>query len=249
MNDDLSLLRRYADCGCENAFRSLVERHLSLVHHAALRQLAGDSHRARDASQVVFTEFAHKAPALVGRPVVLAGWLYTATRHACARIRRAEHRRRLREIKAVDASSASNPEATDAAADWTLLQPVIDEALHALSAPDREAVLLRFFEDRAYAEIGAHLALSEDAARRRVARALEKLRDRLDRLGVASTASALSLALGAQAGLAPPAGLAAGVTSVALANLAVTGGIASGLALILSTTSKATLADLRSLLI
>jgi RNA polymerase sigma factor (sigma-70 family) len=237
MNDDLTLLRRYAETGSQSAFRALVERHLGLVHHAALRQLGGDAHRARDVAQCVFADLARKAPTLARRPVVLTGWLHTATRHACARIRRAEHRRRRRETEAarmnpVDDHSGPAPSTPDrASADWEKLRPVIDEALHALSERDRDAVLLRFFEGRAYAEIGARLALSEDAARRRVDRGLDQLRAVLARRGVASTASALGLALGAQAGLAPPAGLAAAVSAAALAQVTAGGaGLAAGAA-------------------
>lgn len=101
-------------------------------------------------------------------------------------------------------------------ADWERLKPFVDEALHSLGERDREAVLLRFFEGRPFAEVGAKLAVSEDAARVRVDRALDKLRATLARHGVTSTAAALSVALTAQAGAAVPAGLAATVTSGAL---------------------------------
>lgn len=247
MNDDHTLLRRHAESGDEAAFRALIERHLGLVYHAALRQLGGDAHRARDAVQTVFTDLSRKAPSLSRRPVVLAGWLHTATRHSCARIRRAEHRRQVRENEAARMNSEPfAPSAQglpdSASVDWDRLRPVIDEALHALSERDREAVLLRFFEGRAYAEIGARLALSDDAARRRVERALEKLRAVLARRGVESASAALGLTLGAQAGLAPPAGLAAHIGTAALAGLAASGGMATSGGILLGATSKTIIA-------
>ena len=70
---------------------------------------------------------------------------------------------------------------TAAATDWERVRPVLDDAMRDLAAADREAVLLRFFEQRPFAEIGAALNVTDDAARMRVDRALEKLRALLAR--------------------------------------------------------------------
>ena len=213
MNDDAELLRQYADHRSEPAFAELVRRHLGLVYHAALRQTGGDVHRAQDVAQDVFTGLARKARTLAQRPT-LAGWLHTSTRYAALQAVRTERRRQNREQEIYAMTDALHTDT--AAADWDRLKPFVDEALHALNERDREAVLLRFFEGRPFAEVGAKLAVSEDAARVRVDRALEKLRTTLARHGVTSTAAALSVALGAQAGAAVPAGLAATVTNGAL---------------------------------
>jgi RNA polymerase sigma factor (sigma-70 family) len=218
MTDDTELLRRYADERSEEAFAELVRRHLGLVYHAALRQCGGDAHRAEDVAQTVFTDLARKARSL-GRHPGLAGWLYTGTRHAAAQAVRTEVRRQARESEAqVNAELAADP-----TADWEQLRPVIDDVLQALGEADREAVLLRFFEERPFAEIGARLAVSEDAARMRVDRALEKMRGRLARRGLTSTTAALALALATQAGAAVPAGLAASISGAALTAAAVGG--------------------------
>ncbi len=218
MTDDAELLRRYADEKSEQAFAELVRRHLGLVYHAALRQCGGDAHRAQDVAQAVFTDVARKARSLARRPA-LAGWLHTSTRYAAAQAVRGEVRRQRREQEAHamnEILAKANGEDA-AAAEWERMRPVIDEALHGLSERDREAVLARFFEGRAFAEIGARLRMSEDAARMRVERALDKLRGELGRRGVNSTAAALALALGGHAVVAAPAGLAATVTGAALA--------------------------------
>ncbi len=207
--DDSELLRLYATERSEKAFAELVRRHLGLVYHAALRQCGGDSHRAEDVAQTVFTDLARKAKDLSARPV-LAGWLYTSARYAAAQAVRTEVRRQTREAEAV---VMNEPET---AVDWEQLRPVIDEALDALGEPDREAVLLRFFEGRPFAEIGRQFTVSEDAARMRVDRALEKMRGVLARHGVTSTAAALGAALAGQAVAAVPAGLAASITGAAL---------------------------------
>lgn len=224
MTDDSELLRCYAEDRDDGAFAELVRRHLSLVYHAALRQCGGDTHRAEDVAQTVFTDLARKAEKLARRPV-LAGWLHTSTRYAAAQAVRTEVRRQAREQEAYamndvlsrsDATHTTDPSGSE----WERVRPVIDEALHALGERDREAVLLRFFEGRAFAEIGAKLAVSEDAARMRVERALEKLRDTLGRRGVTSTALALGGALATQAGAAVPAELAATLPGAALAGVA-----------------------------
>jgi RNA polymerase sigma factor (sigma-70 family) len=236
MNDDFVLLQRFAETRAEDAFAELVRRHLGFVYQASRRRLGGDAHRAEEAALAVFADLARKAPSLMGRPVVLAAWLHKAAMHATARILRAEQRRRRWET--LFASTPMDDDAQNDAVDMARLRPVLDSALDELAERDRSAVLLRFFEQRAYAEIGERLALSEDAARRRVARALEKLRRGLARRGLASTASALGTALVAEAGVGAsamlPAGLAAKVGAGAVAkagSVAASGGALAGMSL------------------
>ncbi|MCX6955317.1 MAG: sigma-70 family RNA polymerase sigma factor [Verrucomicrobia bacterium] len=223
MTDDPTLLRRYAAERAEDAFAEFVRRHLPLVYSAALRRLGGDAHRAEDVAQVVFCAVARDAHRL-SRHTKLTGWLYTATRYAVVDAIRAESRRRVREEEAHFLQEVSTDPA--ATADWSRLRPVLDAAMDELSDDDREAVLLRFFEGRPFAEIGLALGLSEDTARKRVERALEKLRGQLGRRQIASTAAALAALLAAETVAAAPAGLAASVTGAALAG----GGAASAAA-------------------
>ena len=221
MHDDAELLRRYVDDRSEAAFAELVHRHLTLVYYAALRRTGGDAHRAEDIAQAVFTALARQAGSLREHPA-LTGWLYTTTRRVAAKAARTEHRRQTRE-QAAHLMSELAPDPA-AGADWERLRPVLDAALDELSDGDREAVLWRCWEGRAYAEIGAALRVSEDAARRRVDRALDRLRDALAKRGLTSTAAALATALAGQATLAAPVGLAASITSGALAGASATGG-------------------------
>jgi RNA polymerase sigma factor (sigma-70 family) len=213
MIEDAELLRRFAEDHSEAAFGELVQRHLRLVYFAALRQVGGDAHRANDVAQSVFTDLARKARGLT-RHGSLTGWLYTSTHYAAAKAVRAEQRRQAREQEAHRMQDIISP--SEPSADWDRLRPVLDDVMLQLNDRDREAVLLRYFEDRPFAEVGARLRLSEDAARMRVERALDKLRRLLAQRGVASTSAALGLALTSQAGLAAPAGLAGAVTVVAL---------------------------------
>jgi RNA polymerase sigma factor (sigma-70 family) len=231
MNSDADLLQLFAQTRSQEAFAELVHRYLGLVYAAALRQLAGDTHRAKDVSQMVFTDLALKAPRLVQHPA-LAAWLYRSTRYAVAGVVRAENRRKNRE-KEADAMREIH-EAQEPAVEWDRVGPVIDEVICALSEREREVICLRFFSGRSFSEIGAHYLITADAARFRVDRALAKMREHLGRRGVNSTAVALALALETQACAGAPAGMAAAIAGVA-AGAVGSGGISP---LQLMTTSK-----------
>jgi len=211
MTPDGELLRRYTETNSEHAFAELVERHLNLVYSAALRQVNGDAHLAQDVAQTVFADLAHKAASLARRPV-LTGWLYTSAHFAAAKAVRTERRRHTREEEA----RLMNPLLCDPAPDldWEKLRPVLDAAMLELNETDREAVLLRYFDNRPHAEIAGRLGLSENAARMRVDRALEKLRTLLVRRG-ATTTAALSGVISANAVQVAPAGLAITISTTA----------------------------------
>jgi RNA polymerase sigma factor (sigma-70 family) len=220
MMNDSELLQSYADAGSEAAFTELVVRYVDLVHSAAIRQVGGDAHLAEDVTQSVFLDLARKASSLSRRPA-LVGWLYTSTRFAAAKAVRTERRRHDREQQAYSMQELID---SSPGADWDRLRPALDDAMHELSEADRVALLLRYFEGRQLAEVGAKLGLKEDAARMRVGRALDKLRGILARRGVTTTVAALATTLGTQAIQAAPAGLAAAVSSTALVGAAASAG-------------------------
>jgi RNA polymerase sigma factor (sigma-70 family) len=227
MDDDAQLLRRYAREGAEEAFAELVRRHLGLVYGSALRRVNGNAALAEEVAQEVFASVAHEAAMLekkVAEGVTLAGWIYVMTKHAAANVVRAEGRRVRREQEAfvmseLESGGAGGMTAAGAgdAEVWGQVRPELEAVMDELGEKDREAVLLRFFEGRAFGEIGAALRVSEDAARVRVNRALEKMRALLARRGVTSTAAALGGLLAGNAAVAAPAGMAASVTASAVA--------------------------------
>jgi RNA polymerase sigma factor (sigma-70 family) len=215
---DATLLRAFAEERSEAAFAELVRRYVDLVYAAARRQLNGDSHQTEEATQAVFAVLARRAGSLV-RHQTIVGWLHTTTRWVVLRMRRTERRRREREREAYlmqEILSDSSP-----AEEWERLPPIVDETLSQLQERDREAVLLRYFGGLSFAEVGARLELSENAARMRVDRALEKLRLRLARRGIGSSSAALGLVLANEAASAVPSGLAASVAASAMMNAAV----------------------------
>jgi len=227
--DDAECLRRYVEAGSELAFAELVRRNLDLVYSAALRQVRGDPHRAQEVAQNVFILLARNARALRRHPYLTA-WLYTATRQVAANLWRSEQRRRIREHQAFTMQASSDsPEP-----DWTQVSAVLDSAMGALSEEDQTVVLLRFFESRSHAEVGAKLGIADEAARKRSERALARLGAVLRERGVVSTEMALAAALSAQAVRAAPAGVAAGILEAAAAAGAGTAGL-----LTLMSTAKA----------
>ena len=213
MVDDGALLREYAQSGSEDAFAELVRRHLDLVYSTALRAVNGDEPLAKDVCQSVFIDLSRKASRLCNHSV-LTGWLYTSACFASAKAVRSEQRRRAREQKA---DTMQEPAARSAEEpDWQKIQPVLDSLMLGLKDSDREALLLRYFEKRSLADVGNKLGLSENAARMRVERALERLREQLFRRGVTSTATALAIVLTQQTVASAPFGLAASVTASTL---------------------------------
>ena len=179
--------------------------------------MGGDAHIAQGVTQPVFADLARKAAALA-RHRVPAGWLFTSARYTAAKLVRGERRRRVRETEAELLREILHEDGGDGGAEGGLdrerVRPVLDEALAELGEAEREAVLLRFFERRDYAAVGARCGLGENAARMRVGRAVDKLRAALDRRRVTSTSAALAVAIGGQAVTAAPAGLAASAAGV-----------------------------------
>jgi len=208
--DDSQLIEAFVRENSESAFRTLVERHAGLVHASALRQ-TGDAQLAQDVAQAVFTLLARKAGSL-RRGAVLSGWLFQTTRFVAARAMRSEQRRQRREQEAFDMQQLQANDET-----WRQVTPVLDDALAQLSSADREVILLRYIEGRSLREVSLALGVTEDAAKKRVARAIEKLRQGLGRNGITVSASTLGTTLATQAATPVPAPLVASLLRHALA--------------------------------
>jgi len=226
MTDDAAELRQYAREGSEEAFARLVARYLPLVYSAALRQVGEDEQLAKDIAQAVFIALAHKAGSLCRREFIM-GWLYTTTRNIAVKAVRGDRRRQAREQAAAAMQELHSHPADEA--EWREVGPLLDEAMACLGQTDRNAVLLRFFQGKDLKTVGATLGISEDAARMRVNRALESLRGWLRQRGVVVSAAVLGTALASETIGAVPVGLAATITSTAVASAAATGGAAASI--------------------
>ena len=221
-DSDLQLLARYTRDGVEEAFAELAHRHLGLVYSAALRQVRSPQ-LAEEVAQSAFTDLARNASKL--KPdTILTAWLYQVTRRTAIDVVRREARRQLREQIATEMNALN---ATTA--DWTHIEPLLDDAMSALDETDRAAVLLRYFENKSLREVGAALGTSDDAAQKRVSRAVERLREFFSKRGITVGASGLLAAISANAVKAAPAGMAAAISTAALlAALGITASAGAG---------------------
>lgn len=186
---DYQLLRQHAGDGSDEAFKALVDRYLNLVYSVAMSRL-GNEASAKDITQVVFAALARKSGRL-SEKVVLSGWLYQATTHACQDLQRSEARRKKWENEAVQQQLAQSHENHF---DTTEITPMITRALSSLGASERDAILLRFIENREFRHIGLQLGISDAAAKMRVARGLERLRALLQKQGITLSDAALCAA-------------------------------------------------------
>ena len=198
--DDRQLLEAYAAKGSEAAFEALMRRHVNLVYSTALR-LVRDPSMAAEVTQTVFIILSQKAGRL-GSGVVLTGWLYRTTQFAAQRALRTDYRRRQREQEA----ALMETESATSDAIWEQMAPLLEEGMARLGDADRNALLLRYFENRSLRDIGAALGASEDTAQKRVARAIEKLRAFFAKRGVVLSAVSIPTVLSSHAVHAAPAG-------------------------------------------
>lgn len=208
---DEDLLREYARHRSEAAFAKLVSRHIDLVYSTALR-LVREPNFAQDVTQTVFIGLACK-PNAVREPRALACWLYRATRYAAANALRTERRRRQRESDIMQMNV--NDSSTETI--WQSLMPHIEEAMASLDAMDQNAVVLRFFQGKTLREVGATLGLSDDAAQKRLSRALDRLRLHFRNQGIDTSTALLGTALAGHAVQAAPGGMASSVTAASIA--------------------------------
>jgi RNA polymerase sigma factor (sigma-70 family) len=214
--DDISLLREYVNHESEDAFAALVARHVNKVYSIALRH-ARNPHNAEEITQAVFVILARKARRLGGQ-VILSGWLCRTAQLTAVTFVRSETRRARREQEAYMRNSLVE---TDSDV-WPQIEPLLDAAMAGLSEADHHALVLRFFDGKSMKEVGAAVGASEDAAKMRVNRAVEKLRLFFFRRGIVVSVSILTAAISANSVQSAPATLAKTAAMVALAKGATT---------------------------
>jgi RNA polymerase sigma factor (sigma-70 family) len=197
--DDWQLLRRYVEDGAESAFGQLVDRHKRLVYWTCFRDTR-DLELAEDAAQAVFIILARKASTL-RKGASLSAWLFSVARHTSRNLLASGRRRRQAEELAARTMHSER----SANAVWEQAEPLLNDALSSLSDADRSAVLMRHYEERSFAEIASALGTTEEAARKRVSRSLDRLRAFLSKRGVSIASAALAALLVQETAKAVPA--------------------------------------------
>jgi RNA polymerase sigma factor (sigma-70 family) len=208
---DHQLLREYLEHRSEAAFREIVRRHIDLVYSAALRMVR-DPHLAEDVTQSAFVALAQHASQLTTHPV-LSGWLHCTTRNLAAKTVRTEVRRRAREH---EAAAMNELLAHESETVWENIAPHLDDAIAQLGDSDRDALLLRYFERKSAREMSQIFGTSEDAAQKRVSRAVERLREFFSKRGVTIGAGGLVVLISANAVQAAPVALTTSVSAAIL---------------------------------
>ena len=225
MTDDMMLLREYARGNSEEAFAALVSRHVDLVYSVSLRQV-GDPHLAEEITQAVFIILARKAESL-GPRTILPAWLCRTARYTSANALTIQRRRQHREQEACMQSVLNEPEPESDV--WNQIAPFLESALAQLGQKDQEAIVLRFFNGKSFKEVGAALGASEDTAKKRVNRTLEKMRRFFAKRGIVASATVLAGAISANSVHAAPSALTQAAAAAAFSK----GATVSGSTLIL----------------
>jgi RNA polymerase sigma factor, sigma-70 family len=213
MNSDIELLDAYAQSRSDEAFGELVARHVDFIYSAAMRQLR-NSHLAEEATQAAFIALARKAGRLQ-RHTVIAGWLYRAVNFAALNLQRSEARRKHWEKEAATMNNPSENAASNSTNEFTPSALThVDNAMADLGDRDRTALVLRFLQQKSLRDVGDSMGTSEEAAKKRVSRALDKLRTLLARRGVVIPAAALAVGLSQLPVFSAPAALRASLPAI-----------------------------------
>lgn len=203
-------MRAYAEHRSESAFAELVRRYVDIVHSAAMRMVC-DSHLAQDVTQGVFLALARNAAQLTDRPVV-SGWLHRTAQNIAAQTVRTDVRRRAREQEAAAMNELPSGEPDGL---WERIAPLLDTAVGELSEAERDALLLRYFERKSASEMATKLGISDEAAQRRVSRAVARLRDFFAKKGLPVATSGLAAIISDNAVQAAPVGLVVTISGTA----------------------------------
>jgi RNA polymerase sigma factor (sigma-70 family) len=218
--DDMELVQEFARHNSESAFATLVSRHVNLVYSVALRRL-GDVHQAEEVTQAAFIILARKAGSL-GPKTIVSAWLCRTVQYVAARALRTQRRRQSREQEVYVQSLLNQEE--PAPSPWPDIAPMLDIAMAGLGEKDHSVIVLRYFEGKDLKQVGAALGISENAAKTRVSRTVEKLRRFFVKRGITASAAVIAAAISANAVQAAPAALAKSATAMAITKGAVAGG-------------------------
>jgi len=185
--DDAAAVARVR-AGEKDAFRLLVERHSQTIFRLAFRMMQNE----QDAEEIVQDTFLRAYRALDGfeSRSNFGTWIYRIAVNRCYDL--LDQRKTRHEVHSQDQPEADELDlveqipAKDPNPERSLLSSEIEvrvrSAMKQLTAGERTAFVLRHFEGRSVEEIARVLNVREGAAKNRVHRAVQKLRQQLQPL-------------------------------------------------------------------
>ena len=192
--NEIILLRRFANSGDAEAFSEIVRRHAGLVYGACLRVLE-DRSKAADVVQETFLQLLRSAGEITGS---IPSWLHrVATRKAIDVVRR-DSSRKQREAKYAGQKQLKVEK-------WEDMSIYVDECLGELDEETREILIAHFFEGRSMVDVAADKGMSQPTVSRRVESGVSRLRGQLQKRGIIVTVITLGGLLGQNAAEAAPA--------------------------------------------
>jgi RNA polymerase sigma factor (sigma-70 family) len=216
MTSDAELLAKYAASRSPQDFAEIIARHGPMVLRTCQR-LTGNPSDAEDAAQAAFLVLSQKCASVKEN---LAGWLYKVAQDSAYQVVRAKKRRaRREETRAQMVRSTPLPDID--------LREELDAALVRLPERERMAVVLRYLEDRDYAEAARLAGCSEATMRWRAMKGLDRLRSVLAQRGAMFSVAALAGLLAKEAAASVPAINLAGWAATLVGGAAVSGGAAA----------------------
>ena len=206
--DSENHLLAYVRSGDEVAFAKVVEAYSALVYGTAYRKTR-NAQLAEEITQNVFVLLARKAEKLVSRPG-LGVWLHRTALLVSQNLLRSEasYQRRMALVREQGGLSSER--------DVEIFFEGVDEALDRLSESDRMVVMMRFFEEKEFREIGAKVGKSADAVQKQIRRALEKLNRSLTAKGSTFSLGAVGLLLSSELAKAAPVASSAVISAKAV---------------------------------
>jgi RNA polymerase sigma factor (sigma-70 family) len=194
---DCDLLERFRVNRDESAFTLLVRRHGPIVF-GVCRRLLGNSHEAEDAFQATFLVLVRRIGSIRWRKSI-AGWLHDVARRVAtkAHTRLAARRHREREARPMQIPQPADQLTTNE------LRTALDEAIGSLPEKYRTPILLCYLDGKSHDIAAKQLGCSKASISRRVTKACELLRRKLERRGISLTVAALATSLTDMAAAAP----------------------------------------------
>jgi RNA polymerase sigma factor (sigma-70 family) len=202
-DSDAGLLAHFTSANDSAAFAELVRRHGPLVL-GVCRRMLGHLHDAEDAFQATFLVLARNARRL-RKPEALSAWLYGTAVRVCRRASR--KRNTSKPLPVQEAPIAGDDPFAEAA--WKEVRGVLDDEMGRLPEALRAPLVLCYFDGLSRDEAAEKLGCSRRTLMRRLDKARQRLRKRLERRGVGTVGLGVAVLSSGELSARVPEGMAA----------------------------------------